>query len=62
MKVTVNPDRCVGHGICESLAPDVFAVGDDGLAHAADDIPPGRHGAVAEAVAACPSQALNISE
>ncbi|OBI08354.1 ferredoxin [Mycolicibacter nonchromogenicus] len=63
MKVTVNEDRCVGHGICESIAPDLFAVGDDGLSHVlVDDIGEDRREAAAKAIAACPSQALNSTE
>ena len=30
MKVEVDLDKCTGHGICESIADDVFEVQDDG--------------------------------
>lgn len=30
--VAVDPDRCVGHGRCYSLAPDVFDADDYGRA------------------------------
>ena len=36
MKATVNED-CIGCGLCESTAPEVFAIGDDGLAHAIEE-------------------------
>ena len=30
MRVEVDLDTCTGHGICESIADDVFEVQDDG--------------------------------
>jgi len=30
MRVEVDLDKCTGHGICESIADDVFEVQDDG--------------------------------
>lgn len=63
VKVTVDKDRCVGHGMCEMKASDVFAVDDDGISHVLiDEIPEDHHEAVAEAVASCPSQALRITD
>lgn len=63
MKVTVDKDRCVGHGICEMKAADVFAVGDDGISQVLfDEIPEDHHETVAQAVASCPSQALRITD
>ena len=31
MRVEVDLDKCTGHGICESIADDVFEVQDDGI-------------------------------
>jgi ferredoxin len=31
MRLDVDLDKCTGHGICESIADDVFEVQDDGL-------------------------------
>ena len=38
MRIEVELDKCTGHGICESIAEDVFEVQDDGsvLIHDAD--------------------------
>lgn len=61
MKVTVNRDRCVGVGMCEATAPDVFEVGDDGQAHVlVDDIAEGDVAAVERAVSQCPTESLTI--
>ena len=32
MKVWIDQDLCTGDGICVEIAPDVFALLDDGLA------------------------------
>ena len=33
MKVWIDQDLCTGDGICAEIAPDVFAMLDDGLAY-----------------------------
>ena len=39
MKASVNED-CIGCGLCEGTCPDVFSIGDDGVAHAIEgDVP-----------------------
>ena len=42
MKVTVDEDRCRGHGMCLTLCPEVFSMTDDGYAVAdPDEVPEG---------------------
>jgi ferredoxin len=61
MKVVVDRDKCVGLGICEATAPDVFEIDDDGaLMILADDIAPDQLGAVRAAVDGCPTEALRL--
>jgi ferredoxin len=61
MKVVVDRDKCTGLGICESLAPDVFEVNDEGeLVLLKEDISEEELQAVEEAVAGCPTEALRI--
>ena len=36
MKVWIDQDLCTGDGLCEEIAPDVFALLDDGLAYVKD--------------------------
>lgn len=61
VKITVDTDRCTGHGICESLLPSVFEVGGDGLVHLLDDeLTAEMRPRLESAVAQCPSQALSL--
>jgi ferredoxin len=32
-KVSIDESSCVGCGLCESNCPEMFKVGDDGIAH-----------------------------
>ena len=63
MRIVVDWDRCTGMGMCESLAPDVFEVDDDGslILHTAQ-VPDGQEDEVREAVASCPTEALSLQE
>ncbi len=58
-RVQVDRERCVGSGVCESLAPEVFEIDDDGVLQVhreeptADDMD-----GVRDAVQSCPARAL----
>jgi ferredoxin len=61
MKITVDADRCTGHGVCESIAPAIFEVGDDGMVHLlTDDLAEDDRADLESAVAECPTQALSL--
>jgi ferredoxin len=63
MKVTVTPNRCEGHGLCEGIAPELFDVTDDGVVHlvlGTRPVPEGLEERAAEAVRTCPMGALNL--
>jgi ferredoxin len=63
MRVVVDMDRCTGLGLCESLAPDLFEIQDDGsLLVLREQLEPGELGQVEEAVRSCPTEALRISD
>lgn len=63
MKISVDLNRCTGHGFCENLAEDLFEVRSDGVTHLLDETPgEERRTVVEEAVATCPTRALRISE
>ncbi len=60
MKVTVDQQLCVGNGLCEAAAPDLFAVGDDGMAQVlVEEIPHTAEELAREAVRSCPARALS---
>lgn len=62
MIVTIDEDRCRGHGVCCSLCPEVFALTDDG--YAAVQVPQIRAGlqeAVRSAALRCPERAITVS-
>lgn len=61
MRITVDRDRCVGHGICESIVPEVFEVLDEGYVHIHEDvIADADQSALKDAVNGCPSAALSL--
>jgi len=63
MKPYVDQDMCIGDGACEDLCPEVFQLGDDGLAHVINDDPPEElYGAIRDAAAACPVACIAIEE
>lgn len=60
MKVSVDDQRCRGHGVCVTLCPEVFSLTDDGYAVAiASDVPTGSEEATLEAIDCCPEQAIS---
>ena len=60
MRVSVDDQRCRGHGVCTTLCPDVFSLTDDGYAVAIpSDVPTGLEEATQEAIQCCPEQAIS---
>lgn len=63
MRVVVDRDRCQGHGVCESEAPEVFSVSKKGVLTVVAGTPPeSSRGPVEQAVRFCPTGALTIEE
>ncbi len=61
MRIVVDPRRCTGLGMCESIAEDVFEVQNDGtLRLLIEDIDPARREEIQAAVDACPTEALKL--
>jgi ferredoxin len=63
MRFRVEVDRglCQGHGVCESEAPEVFAVSKQGDLTILDETPPEQQRRPVElAVKYCPTHALTI--
>lgn len=60
MRVSVDENRCAGHGMCLTLCPEVFEMSDDGWAVAdQEDVPAESEGAVREAIENCPERAIS---
>ena len=62
MRVEVDLDKCTGHGICESIAEDVFEVQDDGIVLIRDgERPESDRDRMQQAVTQCPAAALRLA-
>jgi ferredoxin len=62
MKLEVDWDRCEGHGMCESTAPEMFQLDDNGDMHLLlDGVPADLEAKVAAAAKACPMTALKVT-
>lgn len=63
IRITINTDRCTGHGRCYVLAPEVFEPDDDGYSVVRASV---VHGDLAEAArlgsANCPEDAIDVVE
>ena len=61
-KARVKKDACIGCGLCTSIASEVFAFGDDGLAENIlgdnTELPEEVKNSVQEAADSCPTSAI----
>ncbi|HTT91358.1 MAG TPA: ferredoxin [Acidimicrobiales bacterium] len=74
MRVWIEQDYCTGDALCEDLCPDVFEMGDDGLAHVKGEsaglvdgipavtVPPDLEEVVRDAEAQCAGECIHVSE
>lgn len=63
MKVTVDPDICLGCGICEGIAPDVFSLGPEPYAIVKiNPVPANLEADVRDAAEQCPEEAITVEE
>ena len=62
-RVRVDTDLCVGTGVCEATAPDLFEVTDEGTSRVLlDSVSPELFDAARRAVADCPTRALTLED
>ncbi len=62
MKPSVDRDLCIGCRLCEDTAPEVFRIGDDGLAYVIGSEPdPEFYGDIEACVELCPVAAIGVS-
>lgn len=57
-KVVINENLCIGCGMCVSVSPDIFAMGNDGVAVVLSGQEESCEGAM-EAIAMCPAKAIS---
>jgi ferredoxin len=63
MRVDVDLTKCTGHGICESIAEDVFEVQDDGTVLIHENArPESDRERMQQAVTQCPAAALRLMD
>lgn len=63
MRVEVDLAKCTGHGICESIAEDVFEVQDDGTVTIhGPERPAADRDRMRQAVTQCPAAALRLAD
>jgi ferredoxin len=63
MRVIVDEDLCLGCGICEGLAPEVFSMANEPFAEVlVDPVPAEFEEAVRQAAEECPEEAITIIE
>jgi ferredoxin len=61
VKVSVDRDVCIVSGMCTSIAPEIFQIGDDGLLHILlEDLTPELAERADNAVLCCPVEALSL--
>lgn len=58
MKYVVDKDICIGCGMCVSVCPEIFTMGDDGKAEAVAESTPETRNSADEAMEACPVAAI----
>jgi len=57
---TVDKDKCIGCGLCTSICPDVFELGDDGKSHVKNPKTCEKSNCCKEAADSCPVQAISL--
>ncbi|NLY01954.1 MAG: ferredoxin [Rhodopirellula sp.] len=63
MRATIDETLCAGCAVCEDVCPEVFEMGDDGIAKVkVVTVPPEAEDACRAAADQCPSEAITIHE
>lgn len=62
MRVRVDPDVCIGSGICVEICPEVFELNGDASTVKLDLVSPRYEEACLEAVELCPMKAISVEQ
>ncbi len=61
MKAVVDPDACIGCGLCAQVAPDVYEMQGDKAVAKTDDIPEDKADDAKNGADQCPVNAITVS-
>ena len=56
MSLSIDPDKCQGHGRCALTSPDLFDVNDDGFGVVLKPAPGPEYAEIATAIGLCPER------
>ena len=62
MKAYVDPDLCIGCGLCAGSCPEVFAMNEDGQAEAIEEVSAEQKACAIDARDNCPVSAISVKE
>ena len=64
MKISIQAERCQGHGRCYDLAPELFGADDEGYGTVLGSgvVPPGEQAQARLAALNCPESAIEVTE
>jgi|LFRM01.1.fsa_nt_gb ferredoxin len=63
MEVKIEIDACIGCGLCQAIAPDIFIIGDEGYAQTkTKELDDKNKDAAIEAMESCPTEAIQINK
>lgn len=63
MKVNVDRETCMGHGMCNTIAPEVYEISDDGFNEMGTfEVPAGKEAVAARGARSCPERAIQTTE
>jgi ferredoxin len=63
MRIVIDHDRCMGHGQCELIAPELFKLDENGLVQLVMENPPEAMREKAEdAARRCPEAVIQIED
>ena len=63
MRIVIDKANCVGHARCAAIAPDLFALDNEGyIATEGFDVPAGQEALAKRAARACPERVISVVE
>jgi ferredoxin len=63
MRIRIDKARCAGHARCAAVAPEIYALDDDGYISVEEiDVPPGKEDIARRGARACPERIITVVE